>query len=166
MRRCFDWVLLGWAQLSIYSGVLRVARCTQHYCWCTQLLLKLPKLPLLPAVAAAPSFSLFMNSASIYYTQHPTFKNGTMLPFAHCLFLFSLRCAMLPSLWSVWFGEWLGCVKVKVRSGVQCCNDRRRHTAYEVHNIGCVLVYGRLHGSSWFVKSLRINLIRMYISLP
>ncbi|RZB66115.1 uncharacterized protein LOC114387215 [Glycine soja] len=76
--------------------------------------------------------SAAMNSASIYYTQHPTFKNGTMLPFAHCLFLFSLRCAMLPSLRLVWFGERLGCVKVKVHSGVRCCNDRRRHTAYEM----------------------------------
>ena len=96
--------------MSWFYLVLGVARCTKHYCWCIQQLLKLPKLPLLPAVADASSFSLFMNSAamnsaSIYCTQHPAFINGTMFPFAHCLLLFSLRCAVLPSLQSVWFDE-------------------------------------------------------------
>ena len=75
-----------------------------------------------PAALAAPSFSLFMNSASIYCTQHPAFKNGTMLPFAHPL-LFSLRWAVLPrilfvSLRSIWFSERLGFVKVKVKKKV------------------------------------------------
>ena len=103
-----------------------------------------------PAALAAPSFSLFMNSASIYCTQHPAFKNGTMLPFAHPL-LFSLRCAVLPrilfvSLRSIWFSERLGFVKVKVK--VSVFGVAVVVVCGEVHNVGCVLVYGRSRRSS------------------
>ena len=75
----------------------------------------------IPESAPAPSFSLkkILFDAQCFHLVHPGFKNGTMLPFVHPLLLFSLQCVVLRrilfnSLQSVWFGEQLGSVKVKV----------------------------------------------------
>ena len=88
--------------------------------------------------------------AQCFHLMHPGFKNDTVLPFVHLLLLFSLRCVVLHrilfvSLRLVWFGEWLGSVKVKVPvfsvaevgGGIRC-------TQCWV----CVVVYRRSRGSS------------------
>ena len=105
-----------------------------------------------PKSVSAPSFSLkkILFDAQCFHLMHPGFKNDTVLPFVHLLLLFSLRCVVLHrilfvSLRLVWFGEWLGSVKVKVPvfsvaevgGGIRC-------TQCWV----CVVVYRRSRGSS------------------
>ena len=113
------------------------ARCTQHYCWCTQHFFKISKLPL-----------LFLLILKVVFFK----KRNALAIFAQCFFfVFSLGCAMLRHIFFVFlrlvsFGEGEG-------ASVRCCGGwfvvsdiRGTHLCWV-----CVRVVRKSYGSSWSV---------------
>ena len=127
---------------------------------------KLP-LPLLLLHFVLSMNSVAMNSAYSSSKWHnASFTHSFVVFSPPCIVL--LRRSSFVSLWSVWFGEQLGSVKVKAL--------RWSAAAYEVRSVGCVLFWctanrashistwsaAMKYESTWSSSLLRIKLIRDY----